>query len=337
VVKRASLHNADIISTLDVRIGDTVFVEKGGEIIPKITGVRLDLRPPEATPVNFPPECPECYTVLVRSEGESAWYCPNRSGCPPQIKGRLEHFINRKAMNIDTLGEGKIEILYDNGLVRDIADLYDLKQEDLLGLEKVYIDPESGKERKVSFKEKSVANILNGINLSRSISFDHVLFALGIRFVGETVARKLATHFHSIESLMNASFEELTDVEEVGEKIAESVTEFFRQQENLELIDRLNKAGLNLSIDPGTHQLKGSALEGKSIVISGIFNAYSREELKRMVEAYGGKNTGSISSRTSFVLAGENMGPEKKKKAESLGIPLISEEDFLQMLGGKEA
>jgi len=220
VVKRASLHNADIISTLDVRIGDTVFVEKGGEIIPKITGVRLDLRPPEATPVNFPPECPECYTVLVRSEGESAWYCPNRSGCPPQIKGRLEHFINRKAMNIDTLGEGKIEILYDNGFVRDIADLYDLKQEDLLGLEKVYIDPESGKERKVSFKEKSVANILNGINLSRSISFDHVLFALGIRFVGETVARKLATHFHSIESLMNASFEELTDVEEVGEKIA---------------------------------------------------------------------------------------------------------------------
>ncbi len=332
VVKRASLHNADIISALDVRIGDTVYVEKGGEIIPKIIGVNLDLRPPDSVPITFPHSCPQCNTALVRAEGESAWYCPNRSGCPPQIKGRLEHFISRKAMNIDTLGEGKIEILYDNGLVLDVADLYDLKQDDLLGLEKIYVNTASGKERKVSFKEKSVANILNGINLSRSISFDHVLFALGIRFVGETVARKLALHFHSIEALMNASFEELTDVEEVGEKIAESVKEFFGQPENLELIARLNKAGLNFSIDPGTQRLQGSELEGKSVVISGVFSRYSREELKKMVEAHSGKNTGSISARTSFVLAGENIGPEKNKKAESLGIPLISEEEFLRMI-----
>ncbi|MFC2102365.1 NAD-dependent DNA ligase LigA [Bacteroidota bacterium] len=333
VVKRASLHNADIISALDVRIGDTVYVEKGGEIIPKIIGVRMDLRSADSTPILFPEQCPECTTPLVRTEGESAWYCPNKSGCPPQIKGRLEHFISRKAMNIDSLGEGKIEILYDNGLVTDFADLYDLKSEDLLGLEKVYFDQASGKERKVSFKEKGVANIINGIDLSRSASFDHVLFALGIRFVGETVARKLSFHFHSVEALIRASREELTEVEEIGEKIADSVLEFFGDQENLDLIERLKKSGLNFSIDPKTIQYDGTELEGKSIVISGVFNRFSRDELKKLVQAHSGKNTGSISARTSFVLAGENMGPEKKKKAESLGIPLISEEEFLMMIG----
>ncbi|MBE0649033.1 MAG: NAD-dependent DNA ligase LigA [Bacteroidales bacterium] len=332
VVKRASLHNADIISALDVRIGDTVYVEKGGEIIPKITGVRTDLRPADSVPIKFLERCPECSTPLVRAEGESAWYCPNRTGCPPQIKGRLEHFISRKAMNIDSLGEGKIEILYDNGLVSDVADLYDLKQEDLLGLEKTYVDPASGKERKVSFKEKGVANILKGIDASRSTGFDRVLFALGIRFAGETVARKLAQHFHSVEAIRDASMEELTDVEEIGEKIAESVTEFFSKQENLDLIERLKNSGLNFSVDPDFFRYKGTELEGKSIVISGVFSRFSRDELKKMVEAHSGKNTGSISARTSFVLAGENMGPEKKKKAESLGIPLISEEEFLRMI-----
>lgn len=333
VVKRASLHNADIISSLDVRIGDTVFVEKGGEIIPKITGVKMDLRVAGASPIVFPGNCPECDTPLTRNEGESAWYCPNSISCPPQIKGKLEHFISRKAMNIDTLGEGKIGILFDYGLVKNVADLYDLKRENLLGLEKTYSDPYSGKERKTSFKEKSVENILNGISRSLSVSFDHVLYALGIRFVGETVARKLAFHFQSIDRIMEAGIQELTDVEEIGDKIAESVTDFFRQPDNLDMIARLRKSGLNLSLNPDAVILKGTELEGKSIVISGIFHRYSREELKQMVEAYGGKNSGSISARTSFVLAGDNMGAEKKKKAESLGIPLISESEFLQIVG----
>lgn len=332
VVKRASLHNADIISTLDVRISDTVYVEKGGEIIPKITGVRLDKRPPETIPLKFPALCPDCGTTLVRSKGESAWYCPNRSGCPPQIKGRLEHFISRKAMNIETLGEGKIGILYDHGLVRNVADLYDLKQEDLLGLEKVYQDPDSGKERKMSFKEKSVTNILNGIQLSKSVAFNRVLYALGIRFVGETVARKLAFHFQSVEAIRQADMDALIDVEEIGDKIAESVVDYFQQPENLELIRRLQEAGLNFSLSPDSMILKSTQLEGKSIVVTGMFQRYSRDELKRMIEAHGGKNTGSISARTSFVLAGDNMGPEKKKKAESLRIPLISEMEFLQMV-----
>ncbi|MFH1936762.1 MAG: NAD-dependent DNA ligase LigA, partial [Bacteroidota bacterium] len=286
VVKRASLHNADFIATLDVRLGDTVFVEKGGEIIPKITGVRLDKRPPEAIPLEFPANCPGCGIKLVRSEGESAWFCPNAAGCPTQIKGRLEHYISRKAMNIETLGEGKIEMLYDHGLVRNVADLYDLKQEDLLGLEKVYQDPGSGKERKMSFQEKSVTNILNGIQLSRTVPFDRVLYALGIRFVGETVARKLAFRFHSIEAIRRAEMDALTDVEEIGDRIAESVVDFFHQPENLEIIRRLQEAGLNFSLSPDTVVIKGTELEGKSIVISGLFHGYSRDELKRMVEAH---------------------------------------------------
>ena len=335
VVRRASLHNADIIAALDIRIGDTVYVEKGGEIIPKITGVKMEGRLPDSMPVTFLQFCPECRTALIRSEGESAWYCPNREGCPPQIKGRIEHFISRKAMNIDTLGEGKISILYDHGLVRNMADLYDLKQEDLLGLEKVYQDPDTGKERKMSFKEKSATNILSGIQLSRSVPFDRVLYALGIRFVGETVARKLAYRFHSIEAIRNADIDTLIDVEEIGDKIAESVVDYFLQPENMKLIGRLQVAGLNFSLNPDTIINKGTELEGKSIVVSGVFQLYSRDEMKRMVEAHGGKNTGSISSKTTFVLTGENMGPAKKKKAESLQIPLISETDFLQMVNEK--
>jgi len=332
VVKRATLHNADIIATLDIRIGDMVYVEKGGEIIPKITGVKLDQRPAHATPLLFPTHCPVCGTELVRSEGETAWYCPNKSGCPPQIKGRLEHFISRKAMDIDSLGEGKIGLLYDYGLIHNAADLYDLTGRDLFGLEKTYLDPETGKERKMSLKEKSVENILNGINRSRSVSFDRVLFALGIRFVGETVARKLALHFQSMEALMAASLEELTEVDEIGDKIAVSVISYLSQSENLEVINRLKRAGLNFAFHPGELKLEGNELEGKTIVISGVFQHYSREELKRLVEAHGGKNVGSISSKTSFILAGENMGPEKKKKAESLSIPLISETDFLHLI-----
>ncbi|TSA26312.1 MAG: NAD-dependent DNA ligase LigA [Bacteroidetes bacterium] len=332
VVKRATLHNADIMAALDIRLGDTIYVEKGGEIIPKITGVKLEARPSGTFPVSFPTVCPECNTPLVRNEGESAWYCPNHSGCPPQIKGKLEHFISRRAMNIETLGEGKIGMLYDSNLVRNAADLYGLQPGDLLGLEKVYRDPDTGKERKVSFQAKTVENILSGIQLSRSVPFDRLLFALGIRFVGETVARKLAFHFHSIDALMQADTEELTEVEEVGDKIANSVTEYFSQPEYLDLIHRLKEAGLNVSMSSETVVKKGTVLEGKSIVVSGVFQHHSREDLKRMIEEYGGKNTGSISLRTSFVLAGENMGHEKKKKAESLGIPLLSETEFLKLL-----
>lgn len=334
VVKRASLHNADVMAGLDVRIGDTVYVEKGGEIIPKITGVKIELRSHNAVPVPFPSVCPECGTALVRNEGEAAWQCPDHTGCPPQIKGRLEHFISRRAMDIDTLGEGRISMLYDNGLVRDPADLYYMKKDQLLGLEKVYRDPETGKERRVSFKDKTVDNILTGIRNSLNVPFDRSLFALGIRFVGETVARKLAFHFRSIDLLMSASSDELTEIEEIGERIAGSVTGFFGSPENRNLIKRLKEAGLDFSASEDSLVIKGHSLDEKTIVISGVFHDHSRNELKRLVVENGGKIAVSVSSVTSFVLAGENIGPEKKKRAESLKIPLVSESEFIKILTG---
>ncbi len=330
-VKRASLHNADIIAQLDVRIGDTVYVEKGGEIIPKITGVNLDKRPAGAQPVQFIDRCPECGTPLVRHEGEAAHYCPNEDACPPQIKGKLEHFISRKAMNIDSLGEGKIEILYDHGLVKNVTDLYDLTYDRIFGLEKVIPAEEGKKEKRISFREKTAENIIRGIEQSKSVPFPRVLYALGIRYVGETVAKKLAARFKNIDNLMAASFDELVATEEIGEKIAESVIRFFQKPEHREMIKRLKAHGVQMQLEEKENAAP-ALLQGKSFVVSGVFERHSRNEIKELIERYGGKNVSSISSKTDYVLAGANMGPAKKQKAEKLGIPIISEEDFEKMI-----
>lgn len=334
-VKRASLHNADIIEKLDVRIGDYVFVEKGGEIIPKIVGVDLENRPLDTNVFEFITHCPECATLLIRQEGEAGHYCPNEDGCPPQIKGKLEHFISRKAMNIDSLGEGKIEMLFDNGKVKNIADLYDLKYEQIINLEKV-LDAEDGKLKKLSFKEKTVYNILQALDKSKEIGFERVLFALGIRFVGETTAKLLARHFGTIDNLMAANKEELLEVNEVGEKIAESLLSYFNQSVHREIVLRLREAGLQFAInfaENTANTIENQAvLKSTTWVVSGIFSR-SRDEMKALIEKYGGKNTGSISSKTSYVLEGEKMGPEKAKKAKELGIPLVSEQELYEMLG----
>jgi len=332
VVKRASLHNADIIARLDVRVGDYVFVEKGGEIIPKIIGVDLSKRDLFAEPVVFIEKCPECGTKLERQEGEAGNFCPNEDHCPPQIKGKLEHFIHRKAMNIDSLGEGKIEILFDNKLVNDISDLYALKYESILNLEKVYKGTDGVKDKKLSFKEKTAENIINGINASKSAPFERVLFAIGIRYVGETVARKLALHFKNIDAIAAAGFEELQLAENIGEKVAASIFSFFRKPENLILVEKLKAAGLNMVADKQP-ELLSSNLSGKSIVVSGSFGSSKRrKELEEMVAMHGAKLAGSVTSKTDFVVAGENMGPEKRQKALKLGIPVISEDEFLGML-----
>jgi len=308
VVKRASLHNADIIAQLDVRIGDTVYVEKGGEIIPKIVGVNLNKRPAGAEPVHFIDHCPECNTPLVRKEGEAAYYCPNEESCPPQIKGKLEHFISRKAMNIDSLGEGKIEMLFDNGLVKNVADLYDLSYNQLLGLEKTIPADENKKEKKISFQEKTVQNILKGIDNSLAVPFPRVLYALGIRYVGETVAKCLAARFKSIDKLQQATYDELTAVEEIGEKIAESVIQWFQKPVHLEIIRRLKEKGVQMELIEETTNVS-DVLKGKSFVVSGVFERHSRDEIKNLIEQHGGKNTGSVSSKTDYLLAGDNMGP----------------------------
>lgn len=331
-VKRASLHNADVMAQLDVRIGDTVYVEKGGEIIPKIVGVNLDRRPENSVATTFIKTCPECKTPLVRTEGEAAHYCPNEDNCPPQIKGKLEHFISRKAMDINSLGEGKIEMLFDNHLIFDIADLYDLSYDKIFGLEKIITSDDGEKTKKLSFKEKTAQNIVSGIESSKEIPFPRVLYAIGIRFVGETVAKKLALHFKNIDALMNASFEELTEVEEIGEKIAESVTRFFEMDKHIQIVKRLKEKGLQMELKTET-SLLSNKLENKAFVVSGVFDRHSRDELKSLIEKNGGRNVSSISSKTDFVLAGSNMGPAKKQKAENLGIPIISEEDFENMIG----
>jgi len=330
VVKRASLHNADIIEKLDVRIGDSVYVEKGGEIIPKIVGVDLEKRDLFSQPVEFIKNCPECGTPLERNLGEAAWYCPNEDDCPPQIKGKLEHFISRKAMNIESLGEGKVEMLFDSGLVRSVADLYDLTEEKLIGLTKV-IEGSDQKEKKVSLREKSASNILSGINSSREVPFERVLYALGIRYVGETVAKKLARHFGSVDALQSAGTEELLQAEEIGEKIAASITGYFANSKHLEIIQRLKTNGLRFENDNSQSAKLSDNLSGKVFVVSGVFSR-SREEIKALIEAHGGKNAGSVSKNTSFLLAGDNMGPEKRKKAAQLNIPIISEDDFYSMI-----
>ncbi len=332
VVKRASLHNADIIAKLDVRIGDYVFAEKGGEIIPKIIGVDLSRRDLFSEQVVFIETCPECGTKLEREEGEAGNFCPNEDHCPPQIKGKLEHFIHRKAMNIDSLGEGKIEMLYDNQLVSDPADLYSLTYDSILGLEKVIKGTEGAKDKKLSFKEKTAENIINGINASKSAPFERVLFALGIRYVGETVARKLAIHFKNIDAIIAASLDELQMAENIGEKVAASIHSFFRNPERLVLIEKLKAAGLNMIADKQP-ELISSSLSGKSIVVSGSFgSSRRRKELEEMVAMHGAKLSCSVTSKTDFVVAGENMGPEKRQKAAKHGIPVLSEAEFLELL-----
>jgi DNA ligase (NAD+) len=330
-VKRASLHNADIIAKLDLHEGDYLFVEKGGEIIPKVIGVNFAKRKAEAKAVQFISHCPECGTELIRKEGEAAHYCPNEEACPPQIKGKLEHFISRKAMNIDSLGEGKIDMLFENSLIRNVADLYDLKYDQILGLEKVIATEEGKKEKKLSFKEKTANNIINGIRASKEVPFPRLLFALGIRFVGETVAKKLATHFINIENLSKATFEELIDVDEIGERIAESVINWFKKPAHKNIIERLHHQGLQFTMAESSEPVS-TVLQNKSFVVSGVFQRYSRDEIKVLIDENGGKNVGSISSKTDYVLAGDKMGPAKKQKAEKLGIPVISEDDFEVMI-----
>ena len=330
VVKRATLNNRDFIADMDIREGDCLFVEKGGEIIPKIVGVDVEMRLPDAEPVRFVETCPVCGTPLHQNEGEAGVFCPNELHCAPQIKGRLEHFISRKAMNIDSLGEGKIDLLFAQGLVRNAADLYDLTYEKLFGLEKV-VDDENGKSRALSFKEKMTQNILNGIEQSKSVPFERVLYALGIRFVGEVTAKKLARHFATVDRLANASKEELMEVEDVGDRVADSIIQYFNDTENLEMVMRLRAAGLRFEMGEEAKPASDK-LAGMSIVVSGVFTI-PRDEVKSLIEQHGGKNVSSISKNTTYVLAGEKMGPEKRKKAENLGVPILSEEDFRQMIG----
>lgn len=320
-VKRASLHNADIIEKLDVRIGDTVFVEKGGEIIPKIIAVDMAKRDMfiEANgPTQYIMHCPECGTELRREEGEANHYCPNESGCPPQVKGRMEHYVSRRAMNIDSLGGETIAQLFSAGLIKNIADLYELKKEDLLKLDRM--------------AEKSANNLLAGIEASKQVPYERVLFAIGIRHIGETTAKKLAYYSKSIDVLSKASVEELLEVGDVGERIARTIVDFFADEGNAEIIRRLKQHGVRFELSEEQMTSASDKLKDKTFVVSGVFSKFSRDEIKKMIEQNGGKNSGSISGKTSYVLAGENMGPEKLKKAEKLGVPIISEDDFLKML-----
>ena len=333
IVKRATLHNADFIEQLDLHYDDIVCVEKGGEIIPKITAVDLSQRKEYSEKVTFITKCPECGTSLVKADGETAWYCPNTLGCPPQIKGRIEHFISRKAMNIESLGEGKVEVLFDNNLIKDYSDLYDLTYEKLFGIEKtIVVDEINDITRKVSFKEKTANNIIEAIEKSKSIPFARVLFALGIKYVGETTAKLIAKSMGSIDNIINATVEELTEIEEVGEKIALSIKDFFADERNIHIINRLKNAGLQFEQEKKVAS-GNQVLSGINIVVSGVFSTMSRDEIKQLIEDLGGKNVSSISKKTTFVLAGEKMGPEKRKKAESLGIEIKSEDDFLKMIG----
>ena len=317
VVKRASLHNADQITKLDIREGDKVYVEKGGEIIPKIVGVEKQDRDLFSQPTIFKTECPECASELIRTEGDAKHYCLNSEKCPPQIKGKFEHFISRKAMNIDGLGPETIELLFKKNMVQSIPDLYELKIEDLLPLERM--------------AEKSAENLLKGLEASKQIPFERVLFALGIRYVGETVAKKLAKHYQHIQALLDASQEDLENVEEIGEKIAESVVLYFADESNRNIVQRLIKHELQMEIGE-EYKAISNTLEGASVVVSGVFTQFSRTELKNLIEQHGGKNVGSISKKTTFVVAGENMGPIKRQKAEDLGVPLISEEEFIHKI-----
>ena len=318
VVRRASLHNEDIIRNFDLHIGDMVYIEKGGEIIPKVVGVDLSQRTSDLKPVEFVDCCPECGTPLIRVEGEAAHYCPNDTSCPPQIKGRIEHFISRKAMNIESLGPETVDDFYQRRLIHDVADLYKIRPQDISGAN--------------GTRERSAIRAVEGIRRSLEVPFERVVFAIGIRFVGETTAKLLARHFKSMENLQRATHEELLEVEGIGDVIAQSVVSFFRNPTNLDIIHRLREAGVQMSLPEKRAEDTSDRLAGKSVVISGVFAKHSRDEYKEMIEMHGGKNTGSISAKTSFILAGDNMGPSKYEKARKLNIPIIGEEEFLGMI-----
>lgn len=320
VVKRASIHNADQIAQLDIRLGDMVYIEKGGEIIPKITEVEFSMRPADSKPFEYITHCPECGTELVRFEGEAKHYCPNQSDCPPQIVGRIEHFVKRKAMDIEGLGGETIELLWQNGMLKDIADIYHLDPVQLTSL------PRLG--------EKSAANILEGVRRSKEVPFERVLFALGIRFVGETTAKYIATHFLSLDAIAKATTEELAEAEEVGEKIARSITEYFADENNRRIVESLREAGLKFDME--IKQPTSNALMGKSVVISGKFAGRSRDDMKALVEEHGGKNLAAVSANVDFIVAGENMGPAKRQKAEKLGVKILSEDEFMALIEGAE-
>lgn len=316
-VKRATLNNEDFIRSFDLHIGDYVYVEKGGEIIPKIVGVDIDRRPIIAQPVSFITHCPECGTRLVRYEGESAWYCPNDAGCPPQIKGRIEHFISRRAMNIDSIGPETVDDFYRQGLVRNVADLYTIDVQQING---------------DGSRQKSAMKIIKGIEASKQVPFERVVFALGIRFVGETSAKLLARYFKDVDSLMGAKLGDLTEIDGIGEVMAKSIMTYFANPQNRDIVERLRGYGLQMALGKDQTAVASDKLAGKSIVISGVFQHHSRDEYKQLIEQHGGKNVGSISGKTSFILAGDNMGPSKLQKAEKLGIPLVSEDDFLKII-----
>lgn len=316
-VKRATLNNEDFIRSLDLHIDDYVYVEKGGEIIPKIVGVDLDQRPIIAQPVRFITHCPECGTKLVRYEGEAAWYCPNDAGCPPQIKGRIEHFISRRAMNIDSIGPETVDDFYRQGLVHNVADLYTIDVQQING---------------DGSRQKSAMKIISGIEESKNVPFERVVFALGIRFVGETSGKLLARHFKNIDALMNATLEELLEIDGIGEVMAKSIITYFHNEENMQIVERLRSYGLQMALSREQIENASDLLQGKSIVISGVFQHHSRDEYKMMIEQNGGKNVGSISGKTSFILAGDNIGPSKLQKAEKLGIRIVSEDEFLEMI-----
>ncbi|MFY7970337.1 MAG: NAD-dependent DNA ligase LigA [Flavobacteriales bacterium] len=332
-VKRASLHNADQIQKLDIREGDFVLVEKGGEIIPKVIGVDMSKARISDHPHQYITHCPECQTELVRKEGEALHYCPNEDGCPPQIKGKLEHFIGRKAMNIEGLGTETIAGLFDKGLVNNVADFYDLSYDQLIGLEFTVSDEFGENPKRRSLQEKSVTNLLEGIVQSKNIPFERVLFALGIRHVGETVAKKLARQFQSIDALLSATEEQLLNTDEVGQKIAQSVIDWFSRAEHQQIVERLRAHGVQLQNNTEGKEAASDKLKGKTFVVSGVFAHFSRDGIKESIEANGGKVSGSISSKTTYVLAGDDMGPSKRKKAEDLGIAIITEIDYLQMIG----
>jgi DNA ligase (NAD+) len=312
------LHNADIIEKLDVRVGDTVFVEKGGEIIPKIIGVDLSKRHEHSHKVKYITECPECGSTLIRKEAEANHYCSNELGCPPQVKGKMEHFVSRKALNIDSLGAETIAQLYDAGLVKNVADIYDLKKEDVAKLERM--------------AEKSVNNLFAGIEASKKIPFERVLYGIGIRHIGETTAKKLAYYFKNIDSLKNANLEQLLEVGDIGETTAKAILDYFADEQTASIIKRLKESGLQFELSEDQLVNSSDKLKDLSFVVSGVFSKFSRDDLKKAIEQNGGKNVGSISSKTSYVIAGDNMGPEKHKKAEKLGIPIISEDDFINMI-----
>ncbi|MBG6188887.1 NAD-dependent DNA ligase LigA [Flavobacterium sp. CAN_S2] len=323
IVKRASLHNADQIEKLDIRVGDTVFVEKGGEIIPKIIAVDLSKRPENTEPTKYITNCPECNTALVRTEGEANHYCPNFYGCPPQIIGRIQHFISRKAMDIEGLGGETVALLFNNGLVHNYADLYELKVEQILPLERM--------------AQKSAENLVNGVANSKNIPFERVLFALGIRFVGETVAKKLAKHYKSIDALSQAKLMDLILVDEIGERIAQSVLDFFDNQENRNIIERLKQHGIQFEIIEKINPNATNKLSGKTFVVSGVFEKFSRDDLKKAIEDNGGKVGSSISAKTDYLIAGDNMGPAKLEKANKLNISIISEDDFMNLINETDA